>query len=159
HLIWLGLWGVAALFAGIANWVMTLATGFPPAALHRFLSAYVKYATQVYGYFLLGADPYPAFDGRDGYPVDLEIDPPQAQPRPVVAFRLVLMIPALLVASALFGFPSYRSSNGSSSAINYGSGVAHLAAFLGWFVCVARARMPRGLRDGVVWGVGVAAQL
>jgi hypothetical protein len=162
HFIWLALWGIAAFFAAVANWLMVLATGRPPAALYRFLSAYVKYGTHVYGYFLLGADPYPTFDGRDGYPVDLQIDSPAVQKRLGVAFRLVLVIPALLVVAALFGSPSYRttSSSGESTTVaNYASGVAHVSAILGWFVCVARARMPRGLRDAVMWGIGAAAQL
>ena len=163
HFIWLGLWGIAAFFAAVANWVTTLASGRPPASLHRFLSAYVKYAAHVYGYVLLCANRYPTFDGQDGYPVDLQIDPPAAQPRVGVAFRLVLVIPALLVVASLFGFPSYRSSGGNESSsatlADYGSGVAHVAAVLGWFVCVARARMPRPLRDAVMWGIGAAAQL
>ena len=55
HFVWLGLWGIAALLAAFANWVGTLAMGRSNEALHRFLALYVKYATQVYGYFLLGA--------------------------------------------------------------------------------------------------------
>ncbi len=159
HFIWLGLWGIAAFVAALANWLITLVTARPPASLHRFLALYVKYATQVYGYFLLGADPYPPFDGRPGYPVDVEIDAPSRQSRPTVAFRIVLALPVLLLASSLFGLPSTTFSRRSGQFYNFGLGVAHGAAFLGWFVCVARARMPRGLRDCVVWGVGFGAQL
>ncbi len=158
HFIWLGLWSVAAFVAALANWLVTLVTGRPPAALHNFLALYVKYATQVYGYFLLGADPYPPFDGRPGYPVDVEIGAPAVQGRLTVAFRIVLVLPALLLAGALFGFPS-TGSGGSGQLYSSSLGVAHVAAFLGWFVCVTRARMPRGLRDCVVWGVGFGAQL
>lgn len=158
HFIWLGLWGIAAFFAALANWLVTLVSGRPPAALHSFLALYVKYATQVYGYFLLGADPYPPFDGRPGYPVDVEIDAPAVQSRLTVAFRIVLVLPALLLAGSLFGLPSTSSSR-SGELSNFSLGVAHAAAFLGWFVCVARARMPRGLRDCVAWGVGFGAQL
>jgi hypothetical protein len=157
HFIWLGLWGIGAFVAALANWLVTLLTGRPPAALHRFLALYVKYATQVYGYFLLGADPYPPFDGRPGYPVDVEIDAPEAQSRLTVAFRIVLVLPALLLMGSLFGLPS-TSSSGSGTLYNFSLGVAHTAAFLGWFACVARRRMPRGLRDCVVWGVGFGAQ-
>jgi hypothetical protein len=158
HLIWLGLWGIAALVAAIANWVVALFSGRPPAGLHRFLSLYVKYATHVYGYLLLGADPYPPFDGRPGYAVDVEIDPPAPQPRATVAFRLILVIPALLIAGALFGAPQY-STRGEASNYSSGLGIAHAAAILGWFACLAVRRMPRGLRDCVTWGVGFAAQL
>jgi Domain of unknown function (DUF4389) len=158
HFLWLGLWGIAAFFAALANWLVTLLVGRPPAALHRFLALYVKYVTQVYGYFLLGADPYPPFDGRPGYPVDVEIEAPAAQSRLTVAFRIVLVLPALLLAGSLFGLPSMTSSR-SDELFSYSLGVAHAAAVLGWFVCVARAQMPRGLRDCVVWGVGFGAHL
>jgi hypothetical protein len=158
HFIWLGLWSIAAFVAALANWLTTLLIGRSPGPLHRFLALYVKYATQVYGYFLLGADPYPPFDGRPGYPVDVEIDAPDVQSRLTVAFRIVLVLPALLLVGAMFGLPTL--DNGRSGGLyRFGLGVAHVAAFLGWFVCVARARMPRGLRDCVVWGVGFAAQL
>ena len=51
--------------------------GRSPAALHRFLSAYVRYTTHVYAFLLLVANPFPGFSGEPGsYPVDLEIDPP-----------------------------------------------------------------------------------
>jgi len=158
HFVWLGLWGIAALFAAFANWIATLATGRSHASFHEFLAQYVKYGTQVYGYLLLGASPYPPFDGRAGYPIDLEIDPPAPQPRVGVAARLILAIPALLLASALFGFPNVSSSR-SNATINDSLGVAHAAAFLGWFACLALRRMPRGLRDSVAWGVGFTAQL
>jgi hypothetical protein len=64
HLIWLALWGVAAVLAAIANWFATLINGVPPAALHRFLAAWVRYQTHVYAYLFLIADPYPASPGR-----------------------------------------------------------------------------------------------
>src|SRR5438105_1850430 len=53
HYIWLTLWSVAAFFAAVANWLITLVAGRPGAGLHRFLSLYVKYATHVYAYLLL----------------------------------------------------------------------------------------------------------
>jgi hypothetical protein len=144
--------------AALGIWLLTLLSGSPPAGLHRFLSLYVKYGTHVYGYLLLGASPYPPFDGRPGYPVDLEIDPPAPQPRATVAFRLILVLPALVIGGALFGAPQL-GSRGEGSNISSGIGLAHAAAILGWFVSVALRRMPRGLRDCVTWGVGYAAQL
>jgi Domain of unknown function (DUF4389) len=159
HCLWLGIWGIGAFFAAIANWFATLVAGRSPAGLHRFLALYIKYATQVYAYLLLAASPYPEFDGRPGYPVDVEVAPPERQSRASVGFRLVLALPALLIALALmdnFSLGTGRSRNFSS---NFYFGVAYAAAFLGWFACLALARMPRGLRDGVVWAVGFSAQL
>jgi len=59
HLIWLTLWGIAALFATIANWFATLFSGTSPEGLHSFLARYAKYATQLHSYLYLAANPYP----------------------------------------------------------------------------------------------------
>jgi hypothetical protein len=162
HYIWLGLWGIGAFFAAIANWVATLIAGRPPAGLHHFLALYVKYATQVYAYLYLAADPYPPFDGRPGYPVDVEIAPPGPQSRLAVALRLILVIPALLLAASLFGAPNFgysRWRSGNQATFNFALGITHAAAFLGWFASLARRRIPNGLRDSVAWGLGYGAQL
>src|SRR6185437_1971976 len=52
-----------------------------PEGLHNFLAAYVRYAIHVGAYVLLAADPFPEFTGKPGYPVDVEIAPPQPQNR------------------------------------------------------------------------------
>jgi hypothetical protein len=162
HYVWLGIWGVGAFFAAIGNWLATLVAGRPSAGLHRFLALYVKYATQVYAYLYLAADPYPPFDGRPGYPVDVEIAPLEPQSRLTVAFRLILVLPALLLAGSLFGAPNLgysRWRSGNEGTFYYGVGIVHAAAFLGWFASIAWRRMPHGLRDSVAWGLGFAAQL
>ena len=140
HLIWLYLWGIAALLALIANWFATLINGSSPEGLHRFLSAYLRYATHVYAYLILTADPFPGFTGEQGsYPVDLSIEGPREQNRWTVGFRIVLAIPALLVASA------YHT-------------VAAVAALLGWFAALATGEMPRGLRRAQTLALRYAAQ-
>jgi hypothetical protein len=159
HFIWLFLWGIAAFFAAIANWLVTLIRGRSPSALHNFLAAYVKYVTQFYAYLHLAADPYPPFDGRSGYPVDVTIEPPARQNRWAVAFRGVLFIPAALLATALVGSPSGTSSigrRGASSSSN--GGLLRVAAVLGWFAIMARGRMPRGLRDAAAYSISYGAQ-
>jgi hypothetical protein len=129
HFVWLTLWGIPVVFAVIANWVATLAIGRPPAPLHRFLSAYIRYRAHVTAFVFLVSNPFPGFLGRPGsYPLDVEIDPPASQHRAVTLFRLVLGIPAWLVVSAL-------------------STAVAVAAIGGWFASLATGRMPRGLRD------------
>ena len=118
------------------------------AALHRFLAAYVKYATHVYAYLFLAAEPLPGFDGRPGYPVDVEIAPPARQNRWTVGFRLVLAIPALLLAASLVWRHSRRRQRDLRPRI-----AARLRAARrsppssAGSAALARARMPRGLRD------------
>jgi hypothetical protein len=157
HLIWLSLWGILAFVVGVLNWFATLFAGTSPERLHNFLAAYVRYAIHVGAYVLLAAEPFPDFTGKPGYPVDVEIAPPQPQNRWKVGFRIVLAIPALLIAGVLTSWSArtYGGSNGSGP----GYGIAAAAAFLGWFVALAQARMPRGLRDVVAYALSYSAQL
>jgi hypothetical protein len=153
HLVWVALWGVGALVAALANWVVTLIQGKSPDGLHRFLASYLRYVTHVYAYLSLAANPYPRPDGRPGYPVEVEIAPPARQNRWSVAFRLVLALPALVLGGQL-------GSNG----IDYvsgsrGGGLIQSVAVLGWFAILARGSMPRGLRDAAVYGIAYGAQL
>src|ERR671930_1110130 len=97
HIVWFVVWGIVALLAAIANWFATLVKGQSPEGLHNFLATYLRYQTHVYAYVLLIADPFPGFGGQPGYPIDLEIAPPERQNRWTVAFRLILAIPALVL--------------------------------------------------------------
>jgi hypothetical protein len=153
HLIWLSLWGVAAFVVVIVNWFATLFAGRSPDGLHDFLAAYIRYAIHVGAYVLLAAEPFPDFLGKPGYPVDVEIAAPQQQNRWKVGFRIFLAIPALLIAGALTS-GSARTYGGS-----YGYGLAGVAAVFGWFVALAQARLPRGLRDAILYALSYSAQL
>jgi len=127
HLLWVTLWWLAALLAVVASWAATLVRGRSPAALHRFLAAYVRYSTHVSAFLYLVANPFPGFTGAAGsYPLDIEIDPPDRQLRWMVALRPVLAVPALVVSSAL------------------GSALG-LVGLFGWFAALVTGRMPRGL--------------
>jgi hypothetical protein len=153
HLIWLGLWGIVASVAVVVNWFATLIAGRSPDGLHDFLAAYIRYAIHVGAYVLLAAEPFPGFLGEPGYPVDVTIAPSQPQNRWKVGFRIVLAIPATLIGGALV------SGSARSYGLNYGYGLAAVAAFLGWFVALAQARLPRGLRDVVAYALSYSAQL
>lgn len=153
HLLWLIVWGVAALLVLIVNWFATLIRGISPQGVHDFLAAYLRYAIHVYAYLFLAANSYPGFTGRPGYAVDVEIAGPRRQNRWTVAFRVVLAIPAMLLAGAL------SSSGARNWGFHYGSGLLGVAAFLGWWVALVRARMPRGLRDAIAYALSYTAQL
>ncbi|HEX7291102.1 MAG TPA: DUF4389 domain-containing protein [Conexibacter sp.] len=131
HFAWLVIWGLAAYAGVIVSWLIQVVAGRPSPGLHRFISTYLRYATHVYAYTYLIADPYPEFDGRAGaYPVELTLPEPARQDRLTVAFRLVLAVPAFALASTY-------------------AGVAIVAAFLGWFAVLATGRMPLGLRNAL----------
>jgi hypothetical protein len=153
HLILLSLWGFLAFFAAIVNWFATLFAGQSPEGLHNFLASYVRYAIQVGAYLFLVADPYPPFGGGPDYPVDVQIAPPAPQNRWKVGFRAILAFPALLFAGAL------ASAGRTTGGYNFSFGVLGIVAFLGWFVCLARSRMPRGLRDAAAYALAYSAQL
>jgi uncharacterized protein DUF4389 len=155
-LFWLTLWGIAAFFVAIANWFATLVKGTSPQALHGFLARFVRFAVHTYAYLYLAAEPLPGFGGRPGYPIDVEIDPPARQNRWKVGFRLVLVIPALIVLNAFIG--TGGGFSGASEARTGRIGLLFAAALLGWFFALARARAPRGLRDLVAYGLSYAAQ-
>lgn len=168
-LVWAMLRGIAAFVVGFVNWLAVLIQGEVPTGLHDFVASYLRYATQVSAYVFLAADPYPWFRCQDGYPVDLEVDPPVKQGRWGGFFRLILALPALVLAAALGGGLATGSSGQGSwtassseeslwwSASSFG-GAAAAAAFLAWFAILARGRSPRGLRDLVAYALGYAAQ-
>jgi len=141
HFVWLLLWGVAVVFAWIANWFATLFTGRSPAPLRRFLTAFLRYQTHLYAFLQLAANPFPGFTGRAGsYPVDVELDPQERQNRWVTAFRLLLAFPAFAILSALLT-------------------AGWLAAVYAWFSGLFRARVPRGLRNLIAFQLRYQAQV
>lgn len=155
HLVVVALWGVAAAAVSIVLWLALLSTGTAPEALQSFLISYLRYSVQVSAYVHLAAGPYPPFGGGDGYPVDVEVDPSPAQARGRVAARLVLALPALLIAGVLGGSAWIWGFAAGWS----GGGVAGSAAILAWFASLARGRMPRGLRDLSTYGIAYTAQV
>jgi hypothetical protein len=157
HLVWLALWSTAAVLAAVVTWVATLVSGAPPRELHAFLASYIRYSTHVGAYVYLAAGPFPGFTGRPGYPVDVEVDPPEPQRRWTVALRLLLVVPALLLGSVLTGGAGGLS--GATAAAASGGGLAATAALLLWFAILVRGRASPGLRDAVTYALGYSAQL
>lgn len=158
HLLWVGLWGLAAFVLAFVVWLAILFGGQAPRVLHEFLATYVRYSTHVAAYVYLAANPYPGFTGGS-YPVDVEVDPPQRQGRLGAAFRIVLATPVLLLSFSLAGGPTAGAGTLSGISFSTGGGGALAAAgFLGWFASLVRGRMPRGLRDLGTYALGYGAQ-
>ena len=140
HIIWLLLWGIAAFFAAIAQWFVTLFRGRPAVGLHRFLTSYVRYRLHVYAYLTLVGNPFPGFAGAAGtYPLDLEVAGPERQNRWKTGFRIVLAIPAFIVNAAL-------------------SGALYGSAFLTWFYALVKGSAPWGLRNLSAYALRYDAQ-
>jgi hypothetical protein len=128
HFVWVTLWGIVAFLAGVANWFATLVKGTSPEGLHGFLATYLRYQTHVWAYVLLLADPYPGFGGKPGYPIDIDVDPPTAQNRWTVGFRLILAIPALIIVRIM-------------------TGLSQVLALFSWVVALVLGRLPEGMRN------------
>ena len=162
HYIWVVLWTIAAFFVAIVTWVITLFAGQPPAGLHRFMCSYVRYVTHLEAYLHLVGNPYPGFVGEEGeYPIDLRLPEPGPQDRWRTLFRIVLVLPALLISSVLLGGGSYsasRTRGGGQASTSGTGGLATAIAVLGWFASLVRGTMPKGLRDAGAYSLGYSAQ-
>lgn len=169
HYIWFILWSLFAFLISIVNWFITLIRGRSAESLHDFYCSYVRYTTHLYAYFFLAANPYPGFTGKPGYPVDVELPPLERQNRWKTAFRLILAIPALILAGIFVGSPGGGGSGGGGTtgeqetgwvdlAFTVGGGVVFVVAFFAWFACMVRGRMPGGFRDLLAYALRYNAQ-
>ena len=141
HIVWLALWSVAAIVVAVLNWFATLFSGTPSRVFHQFLSRYIRYALHVSAFIYLAANPFPGFAGEAGtYPLDLVLPERARQNRWKTGFRIVLVIPAAIVNSAL------------SSALL-------VAAVFTWFVALVRGSAPWGLRNLSAYALRYSAQV
>jgi hypothetical protein len=155
HIIWLAVWGIAAYVFAIVGWFAALITGRLPDPLHRFLSAYLRFAVHVSAFVFLAADRFPDFNGREGtYPIDVHIEPPARQNRWKTGFRLILAIPAGILGSAL----TSGSFTGGTRSWSYSISLLTAIAVLAWFVGVFRARITPGFRDAITLALAYGAQ-
>lgn len=140
HLVWLWLWGIAAAIAIVVAWLAALVTASVPEGIHEFLARYLRYQVHVYAYVTLTADPFPPFGGAEGaYPVDLRVAAPAPQNRLTVFVRILLALPAAILAGVL---------NYLSTAIG----------FFAWFACLALGRIPEGMRNLQAFSIRYHAQ-
>jgi hypothetical protein len=140
HLLVLLVWSVAAVPVVIVAWVTTLAGRRPAGVLVRFFTAYVRYLTRVGAYLAIVADPFPPFGGpANGYPVDVDVDPPGEQRRWGVAFRIILAVPALVILNAL-------------------QGVLQVVGVFAWVYALVTGRIHPGLRAVGVYCLRYQAQ-
>lgn len=128
HFVVLYFVGIAAAVVAVIGWVATLILGWLPDWIEDFLALYVGYETRIAAALLLLVDRYPPFLVADPrYPVRIDVRL-RAQNRLAVLFRLILAIPAAIVASVLA----------------YGWVVL---AFFVWLVVLVAGRTPRPVFD------------
>jgi Domain of unknown function (DUF4389) len=127
HIVWLTLWGLLVAILAIPIWLATLVAGRNPVVFQRFVGAFVRYDAHVSAFILLVGGPFPGFDGRAGvYPVDVTVDRSDGQHRLKTLVRLVLAVPAFILAGGY-------------------AGASFVTAFFGWFASLILGRMPAGL--------------
>ena len=140
HLLVLAGWSYVLVPVALVNWVIALVRGRPAAGLSAFVTRFLRFQTHTYAYVYLVADSYPPFRGWAGtYAVDLAVDPPGPQPRWKTLLRIVLVLPAYVLATVL----------------QY---VLVAVAFLGAIYALVFGRYPRGFRDLSAYSLRYTAQ-
>lgn len=139
HVIALVVLGIAALLVSIVGWFGALFLGSLPTFAADFLSGYLRWSTRVNAYMTLLTDAYPPFTLQDtDYPVRLAVQPGRLN-RLAVLFRLVLGIPASVIAAVT----SY--------------GAFTIVGFVVWLIVLVKGRMPAVVQS--VWAACLRYQI
>lgn len=126
-LLVLSLWSCLAAPAVVLGWIAAVFGGAVPRPLHRFLRAYLSYATEVSAWVNLVCRAYPRLRPWRAHPVRVDVLR-APQPRLSSFLRAVLALPGLLLGSVL-------------------GVVLAASAVAAWFVGVALGRTTEGLRE------------
>jgi Domain of unknown function (DUF4389) len=153
HLLFLYVWGLLAAVMAVINWFAIVFSGRTVGG--DLQTRFLRYFTHVDAYLYLAANPFPPFGGGEDYPIDLIAVEQRQQNRWKTFFRLVLAVPALILGGVAIGASGVF---GGSGHFRSSFGILGTAAFLGWFAALARARMPRGLRDLSAYALWYSAQ-
>lgn len=102
HVIVLFFLGIAAAAVMVIGWVGALFTGRLPAFAHGFLGGVLQWQGRLGAYQFLLTDRHPPYQmGPADYPVQVLVPPAQRLNRAAVLFRIVLAIPAAVVAGVV----------------------------------------------------------
>lgn len=121
-------WSFVAAPAVAIAWLALLIEGRLPTWLDRFIAAFVRYVGQATAWFFLLSARYPDPLHTRLHPFAVDVPARPRQPRLVTLFRLVLAIPALLLAIAL-------------------RVVLMLSSIPAWFAGLALGRTTTGLQE------------
>jgi hypothetical protein len=128
--------GVAAELVAIIGWVVALGTGRVPAFVRQLVTIYLRLSLRLYAYDFLLTDRFPAF-AFAGVPDDrthIGVPPATRLHRGAVFFRLILVLPAILLSELLF------------------MGL-QLMSVLMWIVVLVTARLPRSFHQAFAAGI------
>ena len=128
HYIVLSIWGLLIVPVLAVSWPAAVITGRVPRPSHRFLAAHVRYQGQAYGWLALLSGTYPDPLHTREHPFVIETPDASKQRRLVTLFRLVLALPALVLASVL-------------------GVVLSAVAVAAWFVALILGRTTAGLQE------------
>ena len=134
HLVVLWALGIAAEVVLIICWFAALFLGRLPEGLGGFLTGYLRWLVRVQAYLFLLTDQYPPFElGEADYPVQILLRPGPLN-RLAVLFRIILAIPAALLAALVV------------------LGMETIVMFVTWLIVLIAGQMPRPLYEAVVAG-------
>ncbi|HEY9244630.1 MAG TPA: DUF4389 domain-containing protein [Streptosporangiaceae bacterium] len=135
HLVVLYALSIAAEVVLIICWFAALFLGRLPEGLADFLSGYLRWVTRVQAYLLLLTDQYPPFAlGEVDYPVQILLRPGRLN-RLAVLFRIILAIPASLLATLVI------------------LGMETIVLFVTWLIVLIMGRMPGALYQAFAAGL------
>jgi len=128
HYIVIAVWSLLALPAVVVAWLALLIEGRLPPWLQRFLGAYLRYTGQASAWFHLLSGRYPDPLHTLEHPFAIDVPERPRQRRLITLARLVLAVPALILASV------FRV-------------VLSVAAVAAWFTALALGRTTAGLQE------------
>jgi len=127
-----GAFGAVISVTSMLAWFAILFTGRYPRGLWDLAKTFMRWKANVVAYTALLRDEYPPF-GQGPYPVTFEVEYPEQSNRWSVAFRLILVIPQVIVL--LFVLLAWL-----------------VTVVIAWFAILFTGRYPDGLYS---FGVGV----
>ena len=134
HLVVLWALGIAAEVVLIICWFAALFLGRLPEGLGGFLTGYLRWLVRVQAYLFLLTDRYPPFElGEADYPVQILLRPGPLN-RLAVLFRIILAIPAALLAALVV------------------LGMETIVMFVTWLIVLIAGQMPRPLYEAIAAG-------
>ena len=124
-------WNSVMQVVAVIQWFIIAFTGKRNHDLRKLQLQYLTFATRTYTYAGLLYDSYPPFGENSPSPVQLTVIDPGNPKRASAIFRLILAIPALVIASIVLM-------------------IGMLATAATWFVALVVGVVPAGLHDFLV---------